>query len=75
MSELLKDPHVSEKARKLIEAAEAAGMSLPDYLRAEYEKTREKISIEDLIRRIASREPVDTSNVVAIIREYRDRDE
>jgi len=72
---MLQDPHVSEKARKLIEAAEAAGMSLPDYLQAEYEKTREKISIEDLLRRIESHEPVDTSNVVAIIREYRDRDE
>lgn len=75
MSKLLQDPNVSEEARKLIEAAEAAGMSLPEFIDAEYEKTREKISLEDLFRRIASREPVDTSNVVAIIREYRDRDE
>lgn len=72
---MLDDPNLSEEARKLIEAAEAAGMSLPDYIHAEYEKTREKISLEDLFLRIESREPVDTSDVVDIIREYRDRDE
>lgn len=72
MSKLLQDPNVSEKARKLIEAAEAAGMDLPDYIHAEYEKTREKISIQDLIRRIESEEPVDMSDIAKIIREERE---
>ena len=38
--------------------AAQAGMSLPDYLLAEYRKAKPQISQEELWRRIRSREPI-----------------
>jgi len=63
----------SAKYLELRERAAAAGMTLSDYLSAEFSGAHDARSLEEVIRDIRSREPLDPSiDIAAIIREARD---
>ena len=68
------DPRVmAENRYEMLKArAVAAGMSLPDYLLAEYRKTKPKVSEEELWRRIRSREPIRGVSGAELVRKARE---
>jgi plasmid stability protein len=76
MSTMIQIRNVPEELhRKLKSRAAATGMSLSDYLLRQIQATAEKPTMEELLARLKTREPVTTDISAAdIIREYRDRE-
>jgi plasmid stability protein len=63
------DLHRTLKAR-----AARLGMSLSDYLLAEVSEIAERPTLEEMLERLASREPVrDVESSAAVVRRLRDR--
>lgn len=75
MSKMIQIRHVpSELHRKLKARAALAGMSLSDYLLNGIRQMAERPTLDEMLKRLASREPVDIGeSAVKIIREERDR--
>jgi hypothetical protein len=69
-------PAPSAEYLALKASAEAAGMSLPEYLDAEWEKTRPQFTVEELTERIQRTAPLfaglDAAELVREAREERD---
>lgn len=75
MSKMIQIRHVPNEVHRTLKARAAlAGMSLSDYLLDEVRRIAELPTLEEMIKRLESREPVKIEPSAAeIIREERDR--